>query len=100
MQIPVLVEHLPGKGFTARAGEPFCLTAEGKTQIEALNELQKMIEERKSAGAWIVYLDVPNIDNPMMRHCGTLDPDDPLVQEWQQIMAENRKKADEDPGYP
>lgn len=100
MQIPVLVEHLPGKGFRARAGDPFCLTTEGKTQTEALDKMRQLLEERKAAGAWIVYLDIPNIDNPMMRWVGTLDPDDPVVQEWIQIMEENRRKADEDPDYP
>jgi hypothetical protein len=27
---------------------------------------------------------------------GMLDPEDPLVQEWIQIMEENRRKVDED----
>ncbi len=100
MHIPVLVEYLPEKGYRARAGDPFCLTAEGKTQPEALDKLRKLIEERKQAGAWIVHLDIGNIDNPVMQSCGTLDPDDPLVKEWKQIMEENRQKDEEDPDYP
>lgn len=100
MEIPVLVEMLPGGGFRARAGDPFALCAEAKTQTEALDKLRKLIDERRKGGAWIVHLDVGNIDNPMMRSCGILDPDDPDVQEWEAIMAENRRKADEDPNYP
>jgi hypothetical protein len=100
MQIPVLVEQLPDKRYRARAGDPFAMTAEGKTQTEALDKLRKMIEERRYAGAWIVHLDIGNIDNPIFRTCGTLDPDDPMVKEWLQIMEENRRKADEDPDYP
>jgi hypothetical protein len=59
-----------------------------------------MIKERQKAGAWIVHLDIGNIDSPLGRARGTLDPDDPMVQEWQAILAENRRKADEDPNYP
>ena len=100
MQLPVWVESLPGKGFRASTGAPICLTAEGKTQPEALENLRKLIDERRAAGAWIVNLDFPTIDHPLNRSCGTLDPDDPMVQEWIDIMAENRLKADEDPNYP
>jgi hypothetical protein len=100
MHIPVLVEQLPDRSFRARAGDPFALCAEGKTQTEALNKLRKLIEERRKAGAWIVHLDIGNIDNPLMRSFGTLDPNDPAVQAWEKAMAENRRKADEDPDFP
>jgi hypothetical protein len=32
-----------------------------------------------------------------VRFAGMFNPNDPLVQEWLQIMAENRRKADDDP---
>ncbi len=91
MQIPVLVEQLE-KGYRARAGDFPGLVGEGKTQTEALDKLQKLIEERRAAGTWITYLDIPGIDSPLMRMCGTLDPDDPAVQDWQREMAEYRKQ--------
>jgi hypothetical protein len=94
MKIPVLVEMLGGKGFRARAGDPFNLEAEGKTQPEALEKLRKLIDERQKSGAWIVYLDFPNIDNPRHELKGTLDPDDPNVQAWMKEMAEHRKERD------
>jgi hypothetical protein len=31
---------------------------------------------------------------------GIFDPNDPLVKEWIEIMAENRRKANEDPNDP
>lgn len=100
MKIPVLVEALPEKGFRVRAGDPFCMVAEGKTQPEALRKLREMLDARIKAGAWIVQMDMGNIDDPIFQSCGTLDPDDPVVQEWLDIIAENRKKADEDPNFP
>lgn len=99
MQIPVLLKKID-KGYRARAGDPFCLTAEGKTSTEALGKLEQMMEERWKAGARIVYIDMPRMDPPMARWAGSLDPDDPEVQEWERIMAENRRKADEDPNFP
>ena len=96
MKIPVLVEKLPDKGYRARAGDPFCMSAEGKTQPVALEKLRKMIEERRKAGAWIVHLDIGNIDNPLMQTCGTLDPDDPMTKEWEKAMAEYRKERDKE----
>jgi hypothetical protein len=96
MEIPVLVEMLPDKGFRARAGDPFCFCAEAKTQPEALEKLRKLIEERRKAGAWIVHLDIGNIDNPIMLTCGTLDPDDPLTKEWEAEMAEYRKERNKE----
>jgi hypothetical protein len=46
-----------------------------------------------------MQVEVPDADNPWLRMAGTLDPNDPLVQEWIEIMKENRRKADEDPDY-
>ena len=40
MDIPVLIQPVPGKGFVARAGSPFDWTAEGATADEALANLQ------------------------------------------------------------
>ncbi len=94
MQISVLVETLPEIGFRARAGEPFCLSAEGKTQPEALQKLRQLIDEKTRAGAWIVRMDVGNIDNPIQQTFGIHDPNDPTIQEWYKDMAEYRKQRD------
>lgn len=32
MQIPILIELLPGTGFRSRGGEPFALSADGATR--------------------------------------------------------------------
>jgi hypothetical protein len=54
MQIPVLIEMLPGQGFRATAGFPFNLTAEGKTRDEALQKVRSLIDGKLTAGTEIV----------------------------------------------
>jgi len=99
MKIPVLVEPLSGNGFRVSGSEPFALTAEGPTCEEALRKLQQLIEGKLKAGAEIVHLEVPDGENPWLRIAGTLDPNDPMVQEWIQVMDENRRLADADLDY-
>ena len=51
MEIAVLIEPVPGKGYRARGGEPFALEAEGPTKEEALRRLQELIASRIERGA-------------------------------------------------
>jgi len=36
MNIPILIEPVPGNGFRSRGGEPFALSAEGETRAQVL----------------------------------------------------------------
>jgi hypothetical protein len=45
----------------------------------------------------VAPLEVPDTGHPWLPFAGIFDKYDPLVQEWEQAMAENRRKADEDP---
>jgi hypothetical protein len=42
---------------------------------------------------------VSGTQHPLAPFAGIFKEEDPLVQEWIEMMAENRKKADEDPNY-
>ena len=42
-------------------------------------------------------MDVPEQDNPWLKMAGMWDKDDPLVQEWKEIMRENRLKDENNP---
>jgi hypothetical protein len=95
MQVPVLIEPISGNGFRARTGEPLALTAEGATAEEALQKLRDLVNSRLAAGARLVTLQVPEEDNPWLKMAG-MYKDDPLFDEWQQAIAENRRKADQD----
>lgn len=99
MNIPVLIEKANDNGYRARSGEPLVLTAEGSTRDEALGNLRQLIDAKLSNGTELTELGFPEPNNPWLRMAGTLDPTDPMVQEWIEIMKENRKKDDEDPDY-
>jgi hypothetical protein len=102
MQLAVAVEKMGANGYRAKGGEPLGLCAEGSTRDEALANLRAKIVERLAAGVEIVTLDIPVgtsdvriEEHPLARFAGTLDPNDPIVQDWFQIMAENRLKEEE-----
>jgi predicted RNase H-like HicB family nuclease len=97
MQIPVLVERVKGNGYRARGTEPFAVTAKGATCEEALAKLRARIQNRLKEGTELVGLEIGPQQNPWLEFAGMFSPEDPLVQEWIQIMAENRRKMDEDP---
>ena len=100
MQIPILIEPVAGNGYRARGAEPFALSAEGATREEALANLWQQLQIRMESRVAIVPLEVPLEKHPLAKHAGVYSPDDPLVQEWLSIVAENRRKADEDPELP
>jgi hypothetical protein len=98
VKINVRLEPVAGNGYRA-VGESFAVSAEGATEEEAVRKLKELIRRRVDAGVKLMQVEVPDADNPWLRMAGTLDPNDPLVQEWIEIMKENRRKADEDPNY-
>ena len=97
MDIPVLIEPLPGTGFRARSGDPFAQAAEGASREEALARLEALIKGQLRAGVQLVALQVPAA-NPWVAFAGMFK-DNPLFDEVIEIMAENRRLADEDPDY-
>jgi predicted RNase H-like HicB family nuclease len=99
MDIPVLLERVAGNGYRARAGEPLGLTAEAATREEALQQLSELIAARLAAGAELVRVDVPSPVNPLARFAGRLR-DHPLLEAWEEAMAEYRRQADEDLDAP
>ena len=100
MQIPVLIEPVAGNGFRARGSEPFALSADGATRDEALASFREQLRARLRNGAVIVPVDVPMEGHPLAPFAGMFSTDDPLVREWIQIMAENRREADQDSELP
>jgi len=96
MQIPVLIEPVPGAGFRATGGEPFGLSAEGPTPEAALQQLRQLVEGRMVPGAQVVPLEIPAIEHPWLPFAGTLK-NDPLVEEWKEAMAAHRREIDANP---
>ncbi len=97
MKIPVLIEPLQGTGYRASGLGPDGVAAEGRTDAEALHNLRTAIEGRIRAGARLTYLDVAAEEASPLPAAGIFAPNDPLVQEWKDILAENRRRDDASP---
>jgi predicted RNase H-like HicB family nuclease len=95
MKIPVLIEPVKNNGFRACGMNPDGLVGEGKTDTEALLNLRQAIESRIRAGARLTYLEVAAEAASLEPAAGIFKPNDPLVQEWKEIMAEARRREDE-----
>jgi predicted RNase H-like HicB family nuclease len=87
MKIPVLIEPVKDNGFRASGPGPDEVVGEGRTDTEALLNLRKAIESRIRAGA----SDGASLEPA----AGVFEPNDPLVGEWKDIMAENRRRDDQ-----
>jgi hypothetical protein len=93
MDIQVLVEQVNESLYRASA---LTLSAEGATVEKAVAELEphlkKLVLDQVVAGARFVTMPVPI--HPSLWHLSKRKLDDPLVQEYLNILAENRRKAD------
>src|SRR5271155_513714 len=99
MQIPVLVERLKGNGFRARGKDPFILSAKGATREEALTKLRAKIQTRLKNGTEIVGLEVNVQAHPVAEFAGMFK-DDPDFEDVLKIMADSRKRMNEDRNVP
>jgi len=97
MRIQVLINPIANNRYHAIGGSPFPFTVEGDTPYEAVQNLRQLIQDRLKAGAGVCSILIPAEENPWIEMAGSMRADDPLVQEWIEIMAENRRKADENP---
>ena len=94
MEIPVLIEPVAGNGYRASGASPFAFIAEGATKEEALRKLHDLIKGKLSAGSEVTRLEITAVDNPWLAMAGMWDLQDPLIKEWKQVMAENRRQED------
>jgi hypothetical protein len=101
VQIPILIEPVAGNGFRSRGGEPFALSAQGATRAEVLAKLREQVQARLRDGAEVVTLDLAGrpTANPWVEFAGMFK-DDPYFDDWQQAIAENRRRIDEDRNIP
>jgi hypothetical protein len=97
MQIPVLIEPIGANNFRARCGEPLPLTVEGSTADEAAQKLKEMLHSKLQNGAALTVLEIDPTCNPWSRVAG-MYANNPRYDEWQNLVAENRRKADEAEG--
>jgi hypothetical protein len=94
MEIPVLIEPIPGSGYRASGGEPFAIVVEGPTREDALARFKDRVASKLRNGASVTSVEVIN-EHPWAKSFGIFDPSDPLVQEWRRIIEENRSRPEE-----
>jgi len=92
MQIPILIEPIEGDRYRARAGEPFAMSAEGNTKMEAYKKLEEMIFNRLRAGGQLFTLELQVA--PPYSLCAGSAKGNPMFDEWQAAIAENRRRED------
>jgi hypothetical protein len=90
-----------GRHFQAPTWGPSPLSAEGETREEVLAKLREQLQARLRDGAEVVTLEVAErlTGNPWVEFAGMFQ-DDPYFEEWQQAIADRRRKIDEDPEIP
>jgi hypothetical protein len=98
MQIPVAIEPTGSGGFRAQSVPPFTSVAEGQTSDEAISKVRAELNKEVAAGKRLVLVDVAaNEDNPWLAMAGWLK-DDPMFDEWQAAIRENRRQRDIEDG--
>lgn len=95
MQIPVVVERVKGNGYRARSAEPVAISARGTTRDKALAKLREKIQAKLKNGAELVALEVSPQRHPLAEYAGMFK-NDPEFEDVLKIMAENRRRMDED----
>jgi hypothetical protein len=95
MEIPVLIEPLPGTGFRASSGEPLAIVVEGATREDVLGRFKAIVEEKLRTGPRIVTVKVEAKVHPLSEFAGMFSDSDPAVQEWLEVMRQQRDVYDE-----
>src|SRR5262249_55661621 len=99
MQIPVLIEPVPGNGYRARGGEPLVVEVEAPTRDQALAKLKEILQSRLQNGAEVVTLDLSPPPHPLAEFVGMFK-DDPLIEDWKKSVAKYRRKVDKNSERP
>ena len=86
MEIPVLIEPIPGSGYRASGGVPFAIVVEGATPEDALTLFKSSVAEKLRNGVRVTSVKVPISKHPWAEFAGMFDPADPIVQEWLDTM--------------
>jgi hypothetical protein len=101
MDIPVLIQAVPGRGFVATA-PAFGWSAEGPTRDAALGAIRQRVADG-TAGSDMAWLAIPNgvpAGPPSLMDWAGTWKDDPLLEDFQRAVEEHRATANNDPGTP
>lgn len=100
MHILILIDPIEGGHFRAKAGEPFGLSAEGKTAEEAAQNLITILRGRLQTGSRLALLDLGNGSPATLTplHFEPLPGEDWFFQTMREAIAENRQRENEAQG--
>lgn len=96
MKLVILVETIEGGRFRATLPAPFVCTAEAMTREEAIRRLGEKVEARLRSGTDVALLTIPVKKSPWAELAGSIDLNNPIDQEWLEIMKENRRGEDQE----
>jgi predicted RNase H-like HicB family nuclease len=96
MEIPVLLEPLPGGGFQARSADPLGLMAEGATPDAALRHLRDLMQARAASGVILTSIDLQMPKYGPHPGAG-MYKDDPLYDRWREAVEAYRQQVEDDP---
>lgn len=94
MQIPVLIESVPGNGYRARGGEPFALVGEGATPEDALAQFKSCVSAKLRDGARIAAVEIQPADHAWLPFAGMYQETDPIVRDWLDTVRQERESAE------
>ena len=100
MHVLILIDPIEGGRFRARAGEPFDVSAEGKTAEEAAQHLKTILCDRLHGGSHLALLDLGNglPPTPAPLHLEPLPDEDWFFHTMREAIAENRQRENEADG--
>jgi len=97
MQISIDIAPTPDfHRFKAKVGAPYSLAVEAKDRDTAFAALAELMRSR-APGAELIRNDWPTY-SAWFEFCGIADPNDPMEIEFQEILRENRRRANEADG--
>lgn len=100
MQIPIVIESLPGNRFRAKSASLHTFAVEGESAEKSLRLWQERFASVLPADAVIVRVESPpTAEHSLTRFAGRFK-DDPLFDEWQKAIEEFRQKCDVEAGLP
>ena len=98
MQIPVVIEPIPGNRFRAKCGTPIPMMVEGDSAEESLRLWQEKYAAILPADAEVVRVESASGNlPPWAKFIGDLK-DDPLVEVWRDCLEEYRSQRDVEAG--
>lgn len=98
MEIEVAINPIAGGRFRGEY-RGFDISAEGATQDEVIDRIRELVNERLAKGSKIVSIPLNPYSHPIMEFAGMFK-DDPVADEWIEIMAERRRQIHECDGEP